>query len=58
MSGTHTPTSDASNGSRSRLTRTVAIIKNHALEHRMSIEERIQKAGFEVCSVTAGPMTR
>ncbi|EJC98149.1 uncharacterized protein FOMMEDRAFT_143582 [Fomitiporia mediterranea MF3/22] len=48
MSGTHTPASDDSNGSRTRLTRTVAIIKNHALKHRMDIEERIQKADFEI----------
>ncbi|KAL5482752.1 hypothetical protein ACEPAI_9346 [Sanghuangporus weigelae] len=48
MSGTQTPTSDGSTGSRTRLTRTVAIIKHHALIHRIEIEERIQKAGFEI----------
>ena len=29
-------------------TRTVAIIKNHALAHRFDIEPRIQEAKFEV----------
>jgi hypothetical protein len=29
-------------------TRTVAIIKNHALQHRFDIEGRISEAGFEV----------
>jgi hypothetical protein len=29
-------------------TRTVAIIKNHALQHRFDIEARISEAGFEV----------
>ena len=29
-------------------TRTVAIIKNHALNHRFDIEHRISEAGFEV----------
>jgi hypothetical protein len=29
-------------------TRTVAIIKHHALEHRFDIEARITEAGFEV----------
>ncbi|KAL5524642.1 hypothetical protein ACEPAF_9782 [Sanghuangporus sanghuang] len=48
MSGTQTPTSEGSAGSRTRVTRTVAIIKNHALARRMEIEERIQKAGFEI----------
>jgi len=33
---------------RGRMTRTVAIIKNHALEHRFEIERRIQEASFEV----------
>lgn len=32
------------------LTRTVAIIKNHALAHRFDIERRIQEASFEVRS--------
>ena len=31
------------------VTRTVAIIKNHALQHRFDIEPRIQEASFEVC---------
>jgi hypothetical protein len=30
------------------VTRTVAIIKNHALGHRFDIERRIQEASFEV----------
>ena len=29
-------------------TRTVAIVKNHALHHRLDIEPRIFEAGFEV----------
>ena len=29
-------------------TRTVAIVKNHALQHRLDIEPRIFEAGFEV----------
>lgn len=29
-------------------TRTVAIVKNHALHHRLDIEPRISEAGFEV----------
>ena len=32
----------------STLTRTVAIIKNHALQHRFDIEPRIIEANFEV----------
>ncbi|GBE85018.1 predicted protein [Sparassis crispa] len=32
----------------SRITRTVAIIKTHALEHRFEIEHRISEAGFEI----------
>lgn len=32
------------------LTRTVAIIKTHALEHRLEIEPRILEANFEVSS--------
>lgn len=31
------------------VTRTVAIIKTHALNHRFEIEKRIQEASFEVC---------
>ncbi len=31
-----------------KVTRTVAIIKNHALEHRFDIERQIQEASFEV----------
>ncbi|KAG7445769.1 uncharacterized protein BT62DRAFT_932939 [Guyanagaster necrorhizus] len=30
------------------ITRTIAIIKNHALSHRFDIEPRIQEAGFEI----------
>lgn len=30
------------------VSRTVAIIKNHALHHRFDIERRIQEASFEV----------
>ncbi|KIL63213.1 hypothetical protein M378DRAFT_164717 [Amanita muscaria Koide BX008] len=30
------------------ITRTVAIIKNHALQHRFDIERRIQEASFEI----------
>ena len=33
---------------RTPVTRTVAIIKHHALEHRFDIERQIQDAGFEV----------
>lgn len=32
----------------SKITRTVAIIKTHALSHRFEVEARIQEAGFEV----------
>ena len=32
----------------SPITRTVAIIKTHALQHRFDIEKRIQEASFEV----------
>ena len=32
----------------SATTRTVAIIKTHALKHRLDIEPRILEAGFEV----------
>ena len=34
-------------------TRTVAIVKNHALQHRLDIEPRISEAGFEVCEPTS-----
>lgn len=34
--------------STSPITRTVAIIKTHALQHRFDIEKRIQEASFEV----------
>lgn len=34
------------------ITRTVAIIKNHALGHRFDIERRIQEASFEVGSTS------
>jgi hypothetical protein len=33
------------------ITRTVAIIKTHALDHRLDIEPRIYEAGFEVRSI-------
>lgn len=33
-------------------TRTVAIVKNHALHHRLDIEPRISEAGFEVRETT------
>jgi hypothetical protein len=33
------------------VTRTVAIIKTHALKHRFEIERRIQEASFEVIYV-------
>jgi hypothetical protein len=33
----------------STITRTVAIIKSHALNYRFDIERRIQEASFEVC---------
>lgn len=46
MSGTHSPLSDSSQHTQS--TRTVAIIKSHALEHRLDIERRIEAASFEV----------
>lgn len=39
----------ASVSSSSPITRTVAIIKPHALQHRFDIERRIQEASFEVC---------
>lgn len=35
-----------------RCTRTVAIVKNHALEHRLEIESRMTEAGFEVSNFT------
>jgi len=38
------------NGS-TKMTRTVAIIKPHALQHRFDIEQRISEAGFEVRQV-------
>lgn len=44
MSGTATPVSP----DREPPTRTVAIIKNHALETRLSIERQILDWGFEV----------
>ncbi|PAV16920.1 thioredoxin domain-containing 6 [Pyrrhoderma noxium] len=45
MSGSSTPTTDEP---RMRITRTVAIIKNHALKYRLTIERRIEEAGFEI----------
>lgn len=35
-------------GANTKRTRTVAIIKTHALDHRFDIEPRISEAGFEV----------
>ena len=48
MSGSSTPTTDEP---RMRITRTVAIIKNHALKYRLTIERSIEEAGFEVRSL-------
>ncbi|THH10475.1 hypothetical protein EW145_g1301 [Phellinidium pouzarii] len=49
MSGTRTPTTPTSDqDTRTRITRTVGIIKNHALKHRMTIERRIEEASFEI----------
>jgi len=42
------PRSRTSTGA-TTMTRTVAIIKTHALNHRFDIERRIQEASFEVC---------
>jgi hypothetical protein len=42
------PFSSSVSASEGPVTRTVAIIKNHALEHRFDIEHRIQEAKFEV----------
>jgi len=36
-------------GGTTALTRTVAIIKTHALNYRFEIERRIEEASFEVC---------
>ena len=50
-SPTHFPAQDDHVVPRSPLlprTRTVAIVKNHALLHRLDIEPRISEAGFEV----------
>ncbi|EGN97859.1 hypothetical protein SERLA73DRAFT_168981 [Serpula lacrymans var. lacrymans S7.3] len=41
-------TSPALGGSPAAVTRTVAIIKNHALQNRLDIEPRILEAGFEI----------
>jgi len=38
----------SSTSSLTPITRTVAIIKTHALPHRFDIERRIQEASFEV----------
>lgn len=35
-------------GNNAKRTRTVAIIKPHAMDHRFDIESRISEAGFEV----------
>ncbi|KAJ7175869.1 hypothetical protein C8R46DRAFT_1189045 [Mycena filopes] len=42
------PRSPGSQPSQNSSTRTVAIIKNHALNHRFDIERRIQEASFEI----------
>ena len=42
------PRSRTSTGA-TTMTRTVAIIKTHALNHRFDIERKIQEASFEVC---------
>ncbi|KLO16795.1 hypothetical protein SCHPADRAFT_822684 [Schizopora paradoxa] len=39
---------EGADASSRRLTRTVALIKQHALEHRMDIERRVEEAGFEI----------
>lgn len=44
------PSSPISERDALRSTRTVAIIKSHALNHRLSIESHILDAGFEVNS--------
>ncbi|PPQ69612.1 hypothetical protein CVT24_001368 [Panaeolus cyanescens] len=44
---TKSPASSAS-GQTALTTRTVAIIKTHALQHRFDIEKRIQEASFEI----------
>ncbi|KZT09119.1 uncharacterized protein LAESUDRAFT_647207 [Laetiporus sulphureus 93-53] len=43
-----TPLPTSPSTATSRTTRTVAIIKHHALEHRFDIEQRISEAGFEI----------
>jgi len=54
MSVPSSPTRFAAQGDRAILhsslprTRTVAIVKNHALHYRLDIEPRISEAGFEV----------
>lgn len=46
--GNRTPHISSSTSSVGTITRTVAIIKPHALAHRFDIERRIQEASFEV----------
>ncbi|KAI0086475.1 hypothetical protein BDY19DRAFT_894627 [Irpex rosettiformis] len=46
MDGQRTPRSPSSPSA--RLSRTVAIIKSHALDHRFDIEQRITETGFEI----------
>ncbi|TDL22245.1 hypothetical protein BD410DRAFT_788978 [Rickenella mellea] len=49
MSGTHSPSSHSNESDhRDAPTRTLAIIKNHALDHRLSIEQRILAANLEI----------
>lgn len=53
MSAPSSPVQDDSGYSSppGKRTRTVAIVKNHALDHRFDIEMRMTEAGFEVCTV-------
>lgn len=49
----HEQEQEASRTPPHKVTRTVAIIKNHALTHRFDIEPRILQADFEVSSSRA-----
>ena len=48
MSQPSSPSQAGLSSSGGPVTRTVAIIKNHALDHRFDIEQRIHEAKFEV----------
>ncbi|PVF95618.1 hypothetical protein CPB86DRAFT_787859 [Serendipita vermifera] len=48
MSGTSETSPHSSPNGHRHLTRTVGIIKNHALKHRMTIERRIIDSGFDI----------